>query len=104
MTSAVTEQVAVTEATTETIRTKAHEGSSLWRISSTCFGHVASDQVWLQSTAEPSIKLRVFRQLLLCHSLSDSPADRSQVRDVTTLERKKLCVEFKYMPVSVNYN
>lgn len=38
-------QVAVSEATIETMRKRKEAGQSLWRISSTCFGHVASDQV-----------------------------------------------------------
>ncbi len=38
-------QVAVSEATIETMRKRKDAGQSLWRISSTCFGHVASDQV-----------------------------------------------------------
>ncbi|CAM9649512.1 unnamed protein product, partial [Sphacelaria rigidula] len=38
-------EVAVSEATLETIRKKREAGLSLWRISSTCFGHVASDKV-----------------------------------------------------------
>eukprot|EP00752_Nemacystus_decipiens_P011069 g9835.t1 len=37
-------EVAVSEATIETMRKRREEGKSLWRISSTCFGHVASDK------------------------------------------------------------
>lgn len=37
-------QVAISEATVETIRKRKLAGESLWRISSTCFCHVASDQ------------------------------------------------------------
>eukprot|EP00904_Undaria_pinnatifida_P009792 jgi/Undpi1/5943/HiC_scaffold_2.g01217.m1 len=38
-------EVAVSEATVETMRKRKEAGKSLWRISSTCFCHVASDQV-----------------------------------------------------------
>ncbi|CAN0555158.1 unnamed protein product [Ectocarpus sp. 12 AP-2014] len=37
-------EVAISEATIETMRKRKQAGQSLWRISSTCFGHVASDQ------------------------------------------------------------
>ncbi|CAM9268060.1 unnamed protein product [Ectocarpus sp. 4 AP-2014] len=38
-------EVAISEATIETMRKRKQAGQSLWRVSSTCFGHVASDQV-----------------------------------------------------------
>lgn len=43
-------KVAVSEATIETMRKRKEAGQSLWRISSTCFGHVASDQVRMDYT------------------------------------------------------
>jgi isopenicillin N synthase-like dioxygenase len=37
-------EVVINEATAETIKTRKEEGKSLWRVSSTLFGHIASDQ------------------------------------------------------------
>ena len=38
-------EVIVAPSTVETIRARKAEGKSLWRVSSTCFGHIQSDQV-----------------------------------------------------------
>jgi isopenicillin N synthase-like dioxygenase len=38
-------EVVVSEGTAKTIATRKAEGKSLWRVSSTLFGHIASDQV-----------------------------------------------------------
>ncbi len=38
-------EVVVNKATRKVIEAKKAKGESLWRVSSTCFGHIASDQV-----------------------------------------------------------
>lgn len=38
-------EVVVSEATVKTIESRKAQGKSLWRVSSTCFGHIQSDQV-----------------------------------------------------------
>lgn len=37
-------EVVVTRATRKVIEERASRGQSLWRVSSTCFGHIQSDQ------------------------------------------------------------
>jgi hypothetical protein len=37
-------EVTVNEAAVATIEKRKQEGKSLWRVSSTCFGHIQSDQ------------------------------------------------------------
>ena len=38
-------EVVVNKSTSKVIADKKAKGESLWRVSSTCFGHIASDQV-----------------------------------------------------------
>lgn len=38
-------EVVVTSATVEAIKRRKAAGKSMWRVSSTCFGHIQSDQI-----------------------------------------------------------